>query len=253
MQDNNTALHGGSALHVSSGPESSNDKIVNFPTAQQNTTENKPVLVKGDISSVCDLMCDLAIKARFNELTHAVEIDGMPDGYSKANAANTVVPYLHDEAKKRMKASRQLIEDTLLLETDKNRFHPVKEMLLSTKWDGQDRFSTIRSILHIEENSLDWILIHTVFELLQSGEYRNVRKNLEEMGNRWGGSFVPKISDLKDTHDATAEEQYADAIDDAAAAVNIGTTADTDLAEAIARRNVESDKRSAEILKHYTK
>lgn len=159
MQTKETVLRGGSTLQ-STNSESPNDKIVNFPSTQQNTTENKTIFIKGDISSVCDLMCELAIKARFNELTHAVEIDGMPDGYSKANAANTVVPYLHDEAKKRMKASRQLIEDTLLLETDKNRFHPVKEMLLSTKWDGQDRFSTIRSILHVEESSLDWILIY---------------------------------------------------------------------------------------------
>ena len=93
----------------------------------------------------------------------------------------------------------------------------------------------------------------TFFELLQSGEYRNVQKNLGGMGERWGCSIVPEISTLKDKQNATAEEQYADALDDAAAAVSVKGTEDTDIAAAIGKRNAEERKKSEEIIQHYAK
>lgn len=94
---------------------------------------------------------DLGITVRFNLLYKEIEVDGLPQEYSKDNAANVLPVYLMDYFKSRDFGGASIvnIESCLNCIADRNRYNPVKEYLEGGRWDGQDRFPTIYRILGV--------------------------------------------------------------------------------------------------------
>lgn len=103
----------------------------------------------------------LNIHVRLNLITGQVEIDGMPEKYSKSNAANTLPTILQDYFSARgIHCSRQIIDDSLVLIEDENRFNPIEEMLQSMEYDETDRIAQLAQILGIDHNP-DFVLYLT--------------------------------------------------------------------------------------------
>ncbi len=100
----------------------------------------------------------LNISVRLNVITGQVDIQGMPEKYSRSNAPNTLPTLLNDYFSHRgIHVARQTIDDCLVLIEDENRFNPVEEMLLSTVWDKRDRLTDIQAILSIDEISMVYV------------------------------------------------------------------------------------------------
>ena len=112
--------------------------------------------VGGDIVTSDDIRKALQrmnIHVSLNIITGQVEITGMPKKYSKSNAPNTLPTLLQDYFSRRgIRCSRQIIDDSLVLIEDENRFNPVEDMLGETKYDGEDRIGRLAQILGIDHN-----------------------------------------------------------------------------------------------------
>ena len=103
------------------------------------------------IETTAEAIAELGITVRFNLLYKEVEVDGLPDEYSKENAANILPVYLRDYFKSRDfdGASIVNVEGCLNCIADRNRYNPVKEYLDRGAWDYEDRFPTIYQILGV--------------------------------------------------------------------------------------------------------
>lgn len=129
-------------------------------TPEKRGEEEKPRAERATQETVRGLMRDLGISVRFNELTGRLDISGMPPYFTRENAVNTLPPFLLEIARSRgIRASRQLIEDTILLAGDANHFHPVRNMLLAAPWDGRPRREVLLQALHISPDSFDALLV----------------------------------------------------------------------------------------------
>ena len=112
-------------------------------------SEKKPV-TSDDIKAVLGKM---GITVRLNVITGQVDINGMPSRYSRENAPNTLPTLLTDYFSRRgIRVSRQTIDDSLVLIEDENRFNPIRDMLMGSQWDGQDRITELGRILGIQDN-----------------------------------------------------------------------------------------------------
>jgi len=108
---------------------------------------------KKDVTSedVKAILQKLNIRVRLNDISGMMEIDGMPQQYSRTNAADVLPVILTDYIKEHnMKSTRQNIDDCLVLIMDENRFNPVRDMLNSTACDGDDRITELEQLLGIE-------------------------------------------------------------------------------------------------------
>ena len=144
---------------------------------------------------VRDVLKKMGITVRLNVITGQVEITGMPNQYSKFNAPNTLPTLINDYFSKRgIRITRQLIDDSLVLIEDENRFNPVAEMLQSTKWDGVDRIGMLCSILGImssDNASGDKVVDNMVDKLVDaSGD-----KVVDASGDKVVDNTVDKVVD----------------------------------------------------------
>lgn len=115
---------------------------------------------KANVKTVQQLMTDLGISVRFNELSGQLDISGMPKRYSRTNAVNTLPAFLLDVARTQgIRANRQLIDDAILMTGDECRFHPVRDMLTGESWDGQPRVGVVLDALHLPPDSFDALLV----------------------------------------------------------------------------------------------
>jgi hypothetical protein len=111
----------------------------------------KKIITSDDVRSALKA---LGITVRLNVITGYVDITGMPEQYSQSNAPNTLPMLLTDYFSKRnIRVSRQIIDDSLVLIEDENRFNPVFDMLTEANWDGTDRIAALADILHISNYS----------------------------------------------------------------------------------------------------
>ena len=143
-----------------------NNKIATDPTyippeefdPDDFTQDDEGMVTSDDIRRALKTM---GITVRLDVISSQVEITGMPEQYSYTNAANTLPTLIYDYFSKRgIRVTKQVIEDSLILIEDENRFNPVEEMVTSTTWDGEDRISALISILGISHDE-DYILIFT--------------------------------------------------------------------------------------------
>lgn len=96
------------------------------------------------------VLSKLGIRIRLNLITGRADIDGMPDAYSAANAANTLPTILLDDMKQNgLKCAQTTIRDYLALIADKNRYNPVADMLTAGEWDRKDRLGELHGMLGI--------------------------------------------------------------------------------------------------------
>lgn len=95
----------------------------------------------------------LGIRIRLNEITWHVEMDGYPAEWSLANAENLLPTLLMDYL--RLAGIKGLAKgavcDSLDMVAEEGRYNPVKDMLLSNTWDGQDRFAEMFDIWRVDD------------------------------------------------------------------------------------------------------
>ena len=119
--------------------------------AQDFAEGGKKIAVTSEI--VKQILAHMNITVRLNVISGIVEIEGMPQQYSKENAANVLPVLLKDYiTKHNMTCSKQTLDDCLVLVEDENRFNPIADMLKATTHDGMDRLAEIPKILGIEDN-----------------------------------------------------------------------------------------------------
>ena len=101
------------------------------------------------------------IRVRKNLITGAAEISGMPDEYSREEAANTLPVYLLDILRGvgLTGVTVNAISNYLANILDKNRYNPVCEMIEAAPWDGVERFPALLETLFIKPDSFDVVLV----------------------------------------------------------------------------------------------
>ena len=120
--------------------------------------DEKKLITSDDIRAALYAM---GITVRLDVITGQVDITGMPEDYSKSNAPNTLPTLIQDYFSKRnVHVTRQIIDDSLVLIEDANRFNPVEDMLKSTKWDGKDRIAHLARVLGIDHSD-DFVMLLT--------------------------------------------------------------------------------------------
>ena len=134
----------------------------------------KKLITSDDVRSALNA---LGITVRLNVITGYVDITGMPEQYSQSNAPNILPTILTDYFSKRnIRVSRQIIDDSLVLIEDENRFNPVCDMLTETKWDGVDRIAVLAEILGLSNsNALSAEIVSVVHEKVESRKPDNNR------------------------------------------------------------------------------
>lgn len=93
------------------------------------------------------------VSVRYNEMYHAMEVNGLPDIYKDEDEVHILTILLIDSTR-RLKYRYSSEKDTYsFLEaiSMKNRYHPVIELLSANQWDGTDRLSEIYRILNIRD------------------------------------------------------------------------------------------------------
>ncbi|MCH1979501.1 virulence-associated E family protein [Lawsonibacter sp. OA9] len=119
--------------------------------ASQNEKEGQQTGKFVSIEAVTVALQELGVTLRYNQLLKEAEVSGLPDCYSKDNAANVLPVYLADYLRSCgfRGATAQGLDGILACIADQNRYNPVKEYLQSGAWDGEDRFPEIFRILGV--------------------------------------------------------------------------------------------------------
>lgn len=103
------------------------------------------------IDTVATSLQELGITLRYNQLLKEAEVQGLPPQYSKQNAATVLPVYLMDYLRGSgfEGVNPKTVEGCLACIADQNRYNPIREYLLSGRWDGVDRFQEIYRILSV--------------------------------------------------------------------------------------------------------
>lgn len=88
-------------------------------------------------------------RIRRNLITGETQVFGIPAKYSSENALNTLPVILKDALRANgvKNVSSQAVIEYLGVIADESRYNPVKEMVINTPWDGQDRITECCSLL----------------------------------------------------------------------------------------------------------
>lgn len=105
------------------------------------------------IETVSLALQELGITLRYNQLLKEPEIQGLPPQYSKQNAAVVLPVYLMDYLRECgfEGVNPKTIDGCLACIADINRYNPIREYLLSGRWDGVSRFPEVYRILGISD------------------------------------------------------------------------------------------------------
>lgn len=95
-----------------------------------------------------------------------------------------------------------------------------------------------------------------LFLIVRGQELDNLAGSLDEMADRWSGSFVPQLSDLEpieldDGDVVTPEQQREAAISTASERISVDDSADTERAAAMGAERAEADRKAMETLQRY--
>lgn len=118
-----------------------------FSEPQEATPKNKTQLNESRLEQ---FLQEKGFSARYNMLTHDIELDGLPDAYNPETRRQDFVVVLYDMLKPKYKCDRQTVSDLLSLIAGKNRYNPVLETIDSGVWDKQDRLQELINILGIQ-------------------------------------------------------------------------------------------------------
>ena len=129
--------------------------------------EKKPIT----LGMLARLIEEMKITLRMNAISGRVEVSGIPENsdyttakfatlksYKKKETSLTALrlflyTYIRHEIEG-YTVTQQLLDDMLGQIALENEYNPVAEMLMSVKWDGQDRLNELFEIMGISENPL---------------------------------------------------------------------------------------------------
>lgn len=114
-----------------------------------------------DIDALQKILDEDSISVRFNQITHCLEVTGVPGDYNPESLNSELPTILWDFYRRRFSCTASSIADQLSVIGGINRFNPVKEMLDGSEpWDGVDRVAQLFEILGIgEDDALSRVLI----------------------------------------------------------------------------------------------
>ena len=119
-----------------------------YSALQAGKTSKRPVTCD-DVRATLEAM---EISVRLNVISGRMEIEGMPEQYSRANSGNVLPMLLYDVMRQAgLKPNRSSIDEYLLAIADEHRFNPVRLLLDETVWDGTDRLADLYSMLGLKD------------------------------------------------------------------------------------------------------
>ncbi|MBE6772290.1 MAG: hypothetical protein E7547_09150 [Ruminococcaceae bacterium] len=128
-------------------------------TEPTETSGRKPPL---DIDTLQDILNSEGITVRYNQITHSLDIRGVPGAYNPETVKSELPTVLWDCYRKRYACTASAIAEQLDIIGGLNRFNPVKELLDGAEpWDGIDRVEQLYKILGIgDDDKLSRTLVY---------------------------------------------------------------------------------------------
>lgn len=113
------------------------------------------------IDNVRCLLKAFGIAVRLNDMTHKMEVNGLPPKYNDEDACNLLGTLIVDTASKLSfkRVHEPTVHNALNVLANENHYHPVLELLSAEQWDGKDRLSEVYKMLCLE-HELDRVLVH---------------------------------------------------------------------------------------------
>lgn len=113
----------------------------------------------------------LNVSVSFDEAINKLVIKGMPEKYSKVNAANILPILVRDYAKRRgQSCPRADVDEALAALVDAHRFNPIQQMLTQTVWDKEDRIAELISILGVDDSTYVRKWLHQCVAMAFNGD-----------------------------------------------------------------------------------
>ena len=101
-----------------------------------------------------DILQNLDIKIKYNELKDEIAIYNYPKELSPSNILNTFPIYITDYINKiGIKCTTQKVQNFISVLADMNSYNPVKEFLNSVVWDKKDRLSELYNIMGLSNEN----------------------------------------------------------------------------------------------------
>ena len=105
-----------------------------------------------EIQTVRYFLLSFDINLCRNDMTHRIEINGLPERYQGEEEFDSLCTITTDILSKMGFKKLSSINNIFKLIARENRYHPVLKRIISEEWDGIDRLSEIYSILGLDDD-----------------------------------------------------------------------------------------------------
>lgn len=113
-----------------------------------------------NLKMIRDILSNLSIAIRYNEITKETEVEGMPKEYSEDSGLELLPAFISEICLEyHIKYKEKDIKNELLLLSDSNKYNPIQDMLTKNKWDNKDRFPILFEILGITADEFSTKLV----------------------------------------------------------------------------------------------
>lgn len=108
---------------------------------------------KFNIATAKLILRAVGITIRYNEMSHQIETQGMPEKYGDNDLNNLLVTCVSDIAygMSYKRATINVVQETLTAIANEHHYHPVLSLLQEQPWDKVDRLPAIYSILNLSD------------------------------------------------------------------------------------------------------
>lgn len=121
--------------------------IALFPELKMVNNSQAPMIVKDNIAVMLD---NYGISVRYNQMTKAKEIDIPTIMSSEDNKDNVTFSTIQEVCtRNNVKITPERLSSILLEIADERRYHPVREWIAETQWDGEDRYEAFCQTLTV--------------------------------------------------------------------------------------------------------
>ena len=150
-----------------------------FPISELKNKKYVPIGCKENTVALFEFY---GITVRYNEMTKLPEVTMPRCKFNKDTEFNSILSEISDCA--RLQGySPEVTERNLYAIASENSYHPVRDWIMSEKWDGQSRlkalYNTIVSETPIKEMLMEKWLISAVAVLMYGTEYQNDDHDIE--------------------------------------------------------------------------
>lgn len=101
------------------------------------------------VENICHLLREMEVTVRYNEMTKSEEIILPGRAFSSDNCANAGVAELTSICRRNNVPVTDLLSFLTLI-AEKNRYHPVRDWVMSKEWDGLSRLQAVFDTLAVE-------------------------------------------------------------------------------------------------------